>query len=144
MHFENPHEMQVFKALCVEKRATPSRGPSLVLPPLPSTAMPTVEQFHTSLGYRRVQNIPHKSAKINTFKAFKCSSYFKNSLNDSKTFTKKSKSNTVQKMHLGKPAHLYFRFWCFKHHRNHSFNAAQIKMNDFERLKDFECLHQGS
>ena len=30
MHFDNPHEMQVFKALCVEKRATPSRGPSLV------------------------------------------------------------------------------------------------------------------
>jgi hypothetical protein len=111
---------------------------------LPSTAMPTVEQIHTSLGYGRVQNIPQKSAKINTFKAFKCSSYFKNILNDSKTFTKKKKSNTVQKMHLGKPAHLYFRFWCFKHHRNHSFNAAQIKMTDFERLKDFECLRQGS
>ena len=30
MHFDNPHEMQVFKALCVEKRATPSRGPSLI------------------------------------------------------------------------------------------------------------------
>ena len=31
-HFDKIHEMQVLKALCVKKRATPSRGASLVVP----------------------------------------------------------------------------------------------------------------